>query len=48
MLTNQMMNKGKIGLFGMIERSSNLRNSRVFVALNVLLFAISVVVRFAV
>ena len=48
MLTNQMMSKGKSGLFGLIERSTNLRNSRVFVALNVLLFAISVVVRFKV
>ena len=48
MLTNQMMRQGKMGLFGMIERSANLRNSRVFVALNVLLFAISVVVRFTV
>ena len=48
MLTNQMMRQGKMGLFGMIERSANLRNSRVFVALNVLLFIISVVVRFTV
>ena len=48
MLTNQMMRQGKLGLFGEIERSANLRNSRVFVALNVLLFTISVVVRFAV
>ena len=48
MLTNQMMRQGKLGLFGMIERSANLRNSRVFVAMNVLLFAISVVVRFTV
>ena len=48
MLTNQMMRQGKLGFFGMIERSANLRNSRVFVALNVLLFAISVVVRFTV
>ena len=48
MLTNQIMHQGKIGLFGLIERSTNLRNSRVFVALNVLLFIISVVVRFKV
>ena len=32
----------------MIERSTNLRNSRVFVALNVILFIISLVVRFTV
>ena len=32
----------------MIERSTNLRNSRVFVAMNVILFAISLVVRFTV
>lgn len=45
MLTNQMMIKGKIGLFGMIERSSNLRNSRVFAILALLLFALSVLLR---
>ena len=45
MLTNQMMNKGKIGLFGMIERSSNLRNSRMFAILSLLLFALSVLLR---
>ena len=48
MLTKQMMRQGKPGLFGMIERSTNLRNSRVFVAMNVILFAISLVVRFTV
>ena len=48
MLTKQMMRQGKSGLFGMIERSTNLRNSRVFVALNVILFIISLVVRFTV
>ena len=48
MLTKQMMRQGKPGLFGMIERSTNLRNSRVFVALNVILFIISLVVRFTV
>lgn len=42
------MRQGKTGLFGMIERSSNLRNSRVFVTLTVLLFAISVMLRFTV
>ena len=45
MLTNQMMNKGKIGLFGMIERSSNLRNSRAFAVLALLLFALSLLLR---
>ena len=45
MLTNQMMNKGKIGLFGMIERSSNLRNSRMFAVLTLLLFALSLLLR---
>ena len=45
MLTNQMMNKGKTGLFGMIERSSNLRNSRMFAILSLLLFALSVLLR---
>ena len=45
MLTNQMMNKGKIGLFGMIERSSNLRNSRAFAVLTLLLFALSLLLR---
>ena len=48
MLTNQMMNKGKIGLFGMIERSSNLRNSRAFAILTLLLFALSVLLRYRV
>ena len=47
-MTNQIMRQGKTGLFGMIERSCNLRNSRVFVALNVILFTISLVVRFTV
>lgn len=46
MLTNQMMSKGKAGLFGTIERTTNLRNSRVFVALNALLFIISLAVCF--
>ena len=48
MLTNQMMNKGKTGLFGMIERSSNLRTSRAFAILTLLLFAISVLLRYRV
>jgi len=48
LMTNQIMRQGKTGLFGMIERSCNLRNSRVFVALNVLLLAISVLLRFTV
>ena len=42
MLTNQEMRKGKTGLFGMIEISSNLRNSRVFVVISAVLFALSV------
>ena len=48
MLTNQLMRKGKTGLFGMIERSSNLRNSRIFVVLTAILLAISVLLRFTV
>lgn len=48
MLTSQMMNKGKIGLFGMIERSSNLRSSRAFAILALLLFALSVLLRYRV
>ena len=48
LMTNQIMRQGKMGLFGMIERSCNLRNSRMFVALSALLFAISVLLRFTV
>ena len=48
MLTNQLMRKGKTGLFGMIESSSNLRNSRVFVVMTAILFAIAVLLRFTV
>ena len=42
MLPNTLMLKGKTGLFGAIESLANLRNSRAFVALTCLLFALSI------
>lgn len=45
MLPNQMLTKGKAGLFGMIESSANLRSIRVFTVLTSLLFALSVLLR---
>lgn len=48
MMTNQIMREGKAGLFGRIERAANLRNSRMFVILTVVLLAISVMLRYTV
>lgn len=48
MLTNQEMRKGKAGVFSSIERASNLRNSRIFVVMTAILFAISVLLYFTV
>jgi len=47
-MTNQIMREGKTGLFGTLERAANLRNSRVLVALTVVLLAISVMIRYTV
>ena len=48
MVPDQMMSKGKAGLFSIIESSANRRNARVFVALSSLLFAASVLLKFTV
>ncbi len=48
MVSDQMMYKGKTGLFGVIESSANRRNIRAFVALTSLLFAVSVLLYFTV
>ena len=43
MIANSLMSKGKVGLFGLIERSANLKSARMFVGLEVLLTALSVI-----
>ena len=48
MVTDEMMFKGKAGLFSIIESSANQRNIRAFVALTSLLFAVSVLLKFTV
>lgn len=48
MLPNTLMLKGKTGLFGAIESLANLRNSRAFVALTCLLFALSILQNYTV
>ena len=48
LIPNQIMSKGKAGLFGAIESAANLRNVRVFTVLTVLLFALSLLLRFTV
>ena len=48
MVSNKMMVKGKAGLFSIIESTANLRTIKAFVALTSLLFAISVILHFAV
>lgn len=42
------MNKGKVGLFGTIEREANLKSARMFVNLEILLFILSVIMFFKV
>ena len=48
MISNSMMQKGKVGLFGAIERSANLVSARMFFWLELLLTGISVVLYFKV
>lgn len=48
MITNSMMQRGKIGLFGSIEYSSNLISSHLFFALQVLLTCLSLVMYFTI
>ena len=48
MITNSMMQRGKIGLFGSIEYSSNLISSQLFFALQVLLTGLSLVMYFTI
>ena len=48
MIPDNMMYKGKAGLFNMVESIANLRNIRAFVVLTSLLFALSVLLHFTV
>ena len=48
MISNTYMNKGKVGLFGTIEREANLKSARMFVNLEILLFILSVIMFFKV
>ena len=48
MLSNQLMARGKTGLFSLIENAANLRNGRTFVAVSALLFALSLLLKFTV
>ncbi|MBP5280761.1 MAG: hypothetical protein J6Z03_09780 [Erysipelotrichaceae bacterium] len=48
MIYNSMMHKGKIGLFGDIERSSNFLSAKMFVCLQLLLTGLSVILYFTV
>ena len=48
MISERMMAKGKIGLFGTIESLANQRNIKAFAALAALLFAVSVLLNFTV
>ena len=48
MISNTYMNKGKVGLFGIIEHESNLKSARMFVDLEILLFILSVILYFTV
>ncbi len=45
MVSNQIMARGKTGLFSLIESSANLRNARTFTAVTGLLFALSLLLR---
>ena len=48
MVTDNMMFRGKAGLFGIIENSANQRNVKVFIVLTSLLFVVSVLLNFTV
>ena len=48
MVPNQLMTRGKTGLFSLIENAANLRNARTFNAVAALLFAISLLLKFTV
>lgn len=48
MISNSMMQKGKIGLFGSIEYSSNLISSKLFFALQLLLTGLSAILYFSI
>ena len=48
LITNSMMHKGKLGLFGAIDRSSNYTSAYIFVCLEVFLTALSVLLYFKV
>ena len=48
MISNTYMNKGKVGLFGIIEHESNLKSARMFVHLEIFLFILSLILLFTV
>lgn len=48
LISNDLMFRGKTGLFGTIESAANQRSVKAFVALTSFLFAVSVLLRFAV
>lgn len=48
MIADNLMTRGKTGLFSIIESTANQRNIRAFVALSSLLFALSVLLKFTV
>ena len=48
MVPDQIMHKGKTGLFGAIESAANLRNSLAFAALTAILLALSALLHFTV
>ena len=48
MISNRLMNKGKVGLFGTIEHEANLKSARMFVNLQILLFTLSVILFYTV
>lgn len=48
MIANSLMNKGKVGLFGNIERSSNLYSAKMYVNLEVLLLVLSIILYYTV
>lgn len=48
MIPNNLMSKGKAGLFGIVESRANIRNARTFLALTALLFVLSLLLHFTV
>ena len=44
MISNSMMQKGKVGLFSAIERSANIESSKMYVILELLLIVLSLII----